>query len=174
MPSTTGKNGSQPLAQYLLVYGVPSKQNYPFLTHALKAEQAHSVLVPEMRPQLWGARFVARELLARKTPTTLISDNMMGTLFAQGEILKLCLFYDGLSERDLAAFVARCSRFAWRGTMRYRSSYSLRKHPRVRGADRDVSTFLGQRICPAGVSVHPIESEILPWEIFKNASGASS
>ena len=33
------------------------------------------------------------------TPTTLISDNMMGTLFAQGEIRKLCLFYDGLSER---------------------------------------------------------------------------
>jgi hypothetical protein len=26
VPSTTGKNGSQPLAQYLLVYGVPSKQ----------------------------------------------------------------------------------------------------------------------------------------------------
>ena len=66
--------------------------------------------------------------------TTLICDNMMGTLFAQGEILKLCLFYDGLSEkRDLAAFVARCSRFSWRGTMMYRSSSSLRKHPRVRG-----------------------------------------
>ena len=59
-PPTVKKNGSQPFAQYLLVYGVPSKQNYPFLTHALKAEQARSILVPEMRPQLWGARFVAR------------------------------------------------------------------------------------------------------------------
>jgi len=46
--------------------------------------------------------------------------------------------------------------------------------PQGGGADRDVSTFLGQRICPAGVSVHPIESEIMPWEIFKDAGGVTS
>ena len=63
MPSTAGKNGSQPLAQYLWFMACRVKK--PFLTHALKAEQARSVLVPEMRPQLWGARFVARELLSR-------------------------------------------------------------------------------------------------------------
>ena len=34
-----------------------------FLLSALKAEQAESVLVPEMRPELWGAQVVARELL---------------------------------------------------------------------------------------------------------------
>ena len=50
-----------------------------------------------MRPQLWGAQVVARELLKRRAPTTLISDNMMGTLFAQGEIRKLCLFYENLA-----------------------------------------------------------------------------
>ena len=174
VPSTAGKNGSQPLAQYLLVYGVPSKQNYPFLTHALKAEQARSVLVPEMRPQLWGARFVARELLARKTPTTLISDNMMGTLFAQGEIRKLCLFYDGLSEKGPRGI---CGSLLAVRLARYHDvpiELLASETPEGAGTDRDVSTFLGQRICPAGVSVHPIESEILPWEIFKNASGASS
>ena len=174
MPSTAAKNGSQPFAQYLLVYGVPSKQNYPFLTHALKAEQARSVLVPEMRPQLWGARFVARELLSRKTPTTLISDNMMGTLFAQGEIRKLCLFYDGLSERGPRGICG--SLLAVRLACHHKVPIELlaSEAPAGGGGDRDVSTFLGQKICPAGVSVHPIESEILPWEIFKNASGASS
>ena len=50
-----------------------------------------------MRPELWGARVVAAELLERNAPTTLISDNMMGTLFAQGEIGKLCFFYDSLA-----------------------------------------------------------------------------
>ena len=64
---------------------------------ALKAEQAASILVPEMRPQLWGAQVVARELLKRRAPTTLISDNVMGTLFAQGEIRKLYLFYENLA-----------------------------------------------------------------------------
>ena len=82
-------------AQYLLVYGVPNKQNYAFLAHALKAEQAQSVLVPEMRPQLWGARVVARELLTRNTPATLISDNMMGTLVRPGpDSASLYLFYE--------------------------------------------------------------------------------
>jgi methylthioribose-1-phosphate isomerase len=173
-PLSVGKNGSQPFAQYLLVYGVPSKQNYSFLTHALKAERARSILVPEMRPQLWGARFVARELLSRNTPTTLISDNMMGTLFAHGEIRKLCLFYDGLSEQGPRGICG--SLLAVRLARHHDVPVELlaSEAPQGGGADHDVSTFLGQRICPVGVSVHPIESEILPWEIFKNASGASS
>jgi methylthioribose-1-phosphate isomerase len=174
MPSTAAKSGSQPQAQYLLIYGVPSKQNYAFLTHALKAEQADSVLVPEMRPQLRGARVVARELLSRKTPTTLISDNMMGTLFAHGEIRKLCLFYDGLSEQGPRGICG--SLLAVRLACYHKVPIELlaSETPEGGAADRDVSTFLGQKICPAGVSVHPIESEILPWAIFKNASGASS
>lgn len=174
MPLTATKNGSQSPTQYLLVYGAPSKENYSFLAHALKAEQAHSVLVPEMRPQLWGARVVARELLSRKTPTTLISDNMMGTLFAQGEIRKLCIFYDGLSEQGPRGICG--SLLAVRLARHHDVPVELlaSETPEGAGADRDVSTFLGQRICPAGVSVHPIESEILPWEIFKNTSGASS
>lgn len=173
MPSAAAENGSQPPAQYLLVYGVPNKQNYPFLAHALKAEQAHSVLVPEMRPQLWGPRVVARELLARNTPTTLISDNMMGFLFAHGEIRKLCLFYDGLSEQGPRGICG--SLLAVRLARHHKIPIELlaSEMPEGSGADLDVSTFLGQKICPAGVSVYPLESEVLPWTIFKDASGAA-
>ena len=172
-PSTAAKNGGHLPAQYLLIYGVPNKQNYAFLTHALKAEQTHSVLVPEMRPQLWGARVVARELLSRNTPTTLISDNMMGTLFAQGEIRKLCLFYDGLSEQGPRGICG--SLLAVRLARHHDVPIELLASEALdgAGADRDVSTFLGQKICPAGVSVHPLESEVLPWAIFKDASGVS-
>ena len=84
-------------AKYLLLYGVPPPSQYSFLLSALKAERAESLLVPEMRPELWGARVVVAELLKRKAPTTVIADNMMGTLFAQGEIGKLCFFYDSLA-----------------------------------------------------------------------------
>src|SRR5262245_43160355 len=38
------------------------------------------------------------------------------------------------ANRDLEVFVVRCWRFAWRSTMMYRSSYSLRK--RQRGRER--------------------------------------
>ena len=83
------KNGKMTPEKYLLVFGLPKSDSYAFLAHALRAEQAESVLVPEMRPQLWGARVVARELLKRHMPATLISDNMMGTLFVQGEIQQI-------------------------------------------------------------------------------------
>jgi len=33
--------------------------------------------------------------------------------------------------------------------------------------DRDVSTFLGRRVIPSGVSVHGIEKEIIPWSLLK-------
>jgi methylthioribose-1-phosphate isomerase len=170
---TTTKNGSQPPSHYLLIYGVPNKQNYAFLSHALKAEQAQSVLVPEMRPHLWGARVVIRELLSRNTPTTLISDNMMGTLFAQGAIRKLCLFYDGLSAEGPRGICG--SLLAVRLARRHKVPIELlaSETPEIAGGDRDVSTFLGQKICPMGVSVYPVESEVLPWAIFKDTDGAA-
>ena len=166
----TGKK--QPTGRYLLIYGLPGKKNYEFLNHALKAEQAQSVLVPEMRPELWGARVVVRELLDRKIPTTLISDNMMGSLFAQGEIRKLCLFYEDLSERGPRGI---CGSLLAVGLARYHGApIELLASEPADGAivDRDVSTFLGQNICPAGVDVYPVDSEVVPWaEFSKNEGG---
>ena len=84
--AVASQNGKKTTEKYLLVYGLPRTDSYSFLAHALKAEEAQRILIPEMRPQLWGARVVARELLRRQVPATLISDNMMGTLFAQRQI----------------------------------------------------------------------------------------
>ena len=101
--SVTARNGEASQKKYLLAFGVPGKNSYAFLKHALTAEQAEGILVPEMRPELWGARIVARELLERNAKPTLIADNMMGTLFAQGAVRKLYLFYDGLDEQGPSA-----------------------------------------------------------------------
>jgi hypothetical protein len=35
-------------------------------------------------------------------------------------------------------------------------------------ADVDVSTFMGKKICPAGVSIHPIETEVVPWRLIRD------
>ena len=149
-----------------MIYGVPPKNQYSFLLSALEAEQAESVLVPEMRPQLWGA-VVARALLERNAPTTLISDNIMGTLFAQGEIRKLCFFYDGLAEAGptgicgslLAVQLARLH-----GVPIELFSGEGQSAPT---ADKDVATFMGKKICPASVVVRPVEAEVVPWALFK-------
>jgi methylthioribose-1-phosphate isomerase len=155
--------------KYLLVYGVPPKSHYSFLISALKAEQAESVLVPEMRPQLRGAQIVARELLERRASTTLISDNMMGTLFAQGEIRKLCLFYTALSEDGPAGIC---------GTLLAVQLARLHGVPvELFGGeqhmdstlDSDVSTFMGRKICPAGVGIRAVEAEVVPWTLLKDS-----
>ncbi len=153
--------------KYLLLYGVPPANQFSFLKSALKAEGAQAILVPEMRPQLWGARVVVPELLQRDLPATIISDNMMGTLFAQGEIAKLCFFYDrleaagpqGICGSLLAVQLARLHGVA----IELFSGDERRTAP----LDADVSTFLGERICPAGVTVRTVESEVVPWALFK-------
>jgi methylthioribose-1-phosphate isomerase len=155
-------------AKYLLLYGVPPPSQYSFLLSALKAERAESLLVPEMRPELRGARVVVAELLKRKAPTTMIGDNMMGTLFAQGQIGKLCFFYDSLAAAGpqgicgslLAVQLARLH-----GVPIELFSGDCHKEST---ADSDVTTFLGEPICPAGVAVRAVGSEVVPWALFKN------
>jgi methylthioribose-1-phosphate isomerase len=153
--------------KYLLVYGVPPKEQYPFLISALAADQAESVLVPEMRPELWGAQIVIRELLERKVPTTLVSDNMMGTLFAQGEIRKLCLFYTGLTEQGPAGIcgtllTAQLARLHGVPVELFSGAQDLEVTP-----DSDASTFMGKKICPAGVGIRALEAEVVPWALLK-------
>jgi methylthioribose-1-phosphate isomerase len=161
------QNWTRTEERFLLVFGLPGERDYSFLAHALKAEEAQRILIPEMRPQLWGARVVARELVKREIPATLISDNMMGTLFAQGQIHRLYLFYTGLAEQGVAAvcgslLAARLAR-AHGVAIELLESEEIKELP----LDRDVSTFLGHKIIAAGVSVYPIENELLPWGLLK-------
>ncbi len=152
---------------YILLYGIPQPGSYSFLSHALKADGAPAILVPEMRPELWGVHVIARELLERNIPTTLISDNMMGAFFAQGQIKRLYLFYSELSEKGpsgicgslLAALLARRHGVP----VELLASEERRESP----LDRDVATFLGRRVAPDGVRIYPIEREVVPWALFK-------
>jgi methylthioribose-1-phosphate isomerase len=159
---------SEPRGKYVLVYGVPPINQYVFLASALKAEQAESVLVPEMRPQLWGAQVVVPELLARQVPVTLISDNMMGTLYAGGEIRKLCLFYDTLTETGPRGICG--SLLAARLARLHKVDVELFSGAEQRGAtpDKDAATFLGKKICPAGATLQPVGDEVIPWSLMKS------
>jgi methylthioribose-1-phosphate isomerase len=163
----TPKSDKTPQRRYLLVYGMPGKNGSAFLKHALAAEHAESILVPEMRPELCGARRLAAELCQCGAAPTLISDNMMGTLFAQGEIRMLYLFYDGISEQGLRASCGAL--LAARLAHHHGVPIELQEGEQHKETpvDRDVSTFLGRRVMPSGVSVHPVEKEFVPWSLLK-------
>ena len=153
--------------KYLLLYGVPPANQFSFLLSALKAEGAEAILVPEMRPQLWGAQLVVPELLKRGVSTTIISDNMIGTLFAQGEIAKLCFFYDGL---EAAGPLAICgSLLAVQLARLHGVAIELFNGSEDKGTslDIDAATFLGESICPAGVTVRAVGAELVPWGLLK-------
>jgi len=100
---------------FLLLYGIPGSGGYDHLAHCLKMDQADAILVPEMRPEMWGPGWVSEHLVERGIRSTLVSDNMMGTLFAQGRVRRLFLFYEELKESGpmgicgslLAAHLAR-------------------------------------------------------------------
>lgn len=153
--------------RYLLLYGIPKQSDSSLLSSALKGEEAEAVLLPEMRPELWGAYLVARRLLEKNIPTTFISDNMMGTFFAQGRIQRLYLFYSELTEKGpvglcgslYATLLAR----AHEVPIELFASEETRESP----LDRDISTFMGQKVVPEGVALYPVEKELLPWSLFK-------
>lgn len=153
--------------KYLLIYGIPPPNQYAFFPTALKTADVGTVLVPEMRPALWGAQVVAPELQARRVPTTLISDNIMGTLFAQGEIGKLCLFYDSLSSEGPIALCG--SLLAVRLAQLHGVEIELFSgaQEKMTTLDRDVSTFLGNNVLPADVTTRTVEPELIPWKYLK-------
>jgi len=157
----------KPEAKYVLIYGIPPPNQYAFFRTALKTADAEAVLVPEMRPALWGAQVVAPELQAARVPTTLISDNVMGTLFAQGEIRKLCLFYDSLSS---AGPIGICGsllavRLAQLHGVEIELFSGAEKKPAT--PDRDIATFLGDPILPEGVATRTVEPEVISWKFLK-------
>jgi len=150
-----------------LIYGVPPPNQYAFFRTTLRTGDAEAVLVPEMRPALWGAQVVAPELQAVHVPTTLISDNVMGTLFAQGEIRKLCLFYDSLSS---AGPIGICgSLLAVRLAQLHGVEIELFSSAQNKPAtpDRDISTFLGNPILPEEVAMRTVEPEVISWKFLK-------
>ena len=103
------------------------------------------------------------ELLERHAPTTLISDNMMGTLFAQGEIRKLCFFYDnaiaegpsGICGSLLAVRLARLHGVPV-------ELFSGDACKCVPTPDNDVSTFLGQEDLSRWCFYSPLEAKSCP------------
>lgn len=165
--SSEGEIETRENKRLVLLYGVPRVDDYAQLSHTLRDEQADGFLVPEMRPQLWGAQKVARELLQRGMSTTLISDNMMGIFFAQKEISCVYLFYQKLDEKGpvgicgslLTAHLAQIHKIP----VKLLRSGETPQQP----LDDTVATFVGKRVCPEGVSPYPIEKERIPWALLK-------
>jgi len=92
---------------------------------------------------------------------------MMGTLFAHGEIRKLCLFYDTLTEAGPSGICG--SLLAARLAHLHKVEVELFNAAEKCGVtlDHDGSTFLGRSICPPGVNILEVGAEVVPWSLLK-------
>jgi methylthioribose-1-phosphate isomerase len=162
------KNGPS----YLLIYGIPEASGYSFLGHALAGEDAQHILLPEMRPELWGLHVIAKGLTQQNVPFKLISDNMMGTFFAQGAIRRVYLFYTEFADKGPVGISG--SLYAVLLARAHGVSVKLLASKPVSAAalDRDVSTFMGERVVGDGIAIPPVEKEIIPWDLFKEKTVA--
>jgi methylthioribose-1-phosphate isomerase len=152
-------------ADHLLVYGVPKKADFGSVARTLKLERPAHVLVPEMRPGLAGLEIVAKELSERGVPVQIVSDNMMGTFFAEGAVRRLYLFYN---EVDAAGPTGPCGSLL-AALLARAHGVPIELFPGEEAAplDADVSTFLGRRVVADGIKIYPVEKEVIPWSLFK-------
>jgi hypothetical protein len=91
---------------------------------------------------------------------------MLGALFAAGEIRKLYLFYTAASE---AGFQAICGSLLAAQLARLHgvpAEFIAGDQNHRTTPDVDVSTFLGNKIIPAGVTIWPLEAETVSWSLF--------
>jgi len=154
---------------FFLLHGIPGEDFYSHLRTSLSLEKGLKVLVPEMRPYLYGGKIVANGLLKEKITITLITDNMMGFFFYKGLVKKVYLFYkkrqsNGLLAYPGATLIALLSHHHKVKLNVFRGKEGV---PEVL-LDRDSSTLLGKRILPEGVKALRVEDEIVPWEMIQD------
>jgi methylthioribose-1-phosphate isomerase len=165
--STAAKKASP---DHLLVHGLPKRAEIASVARALKLENPAHVLVAEMRPGLSGLDTM-RELRERNVPAEIISDNMMGTFFAQGAIRRLYVFYSDIGAEGPVGSTGALEAALLARAHGVPIELLAGDTPGPAG-DHDVSTFLGRRVLPDGVKVFPVEKEVIPWSLFKESGGA--
>jgi hypothetical protein len=82
----------------LLLWGLPPPQGIAEIKKQVAATQGLYVLVPEMRPYLFGLE-VARRLTKEGIKHVYATDNMLGIIFFKHKIREVLFFYKHLTDR---------------------------------------------------------------------------
>lgn len=159
------------MSKCLLLHGIPKEDFYPYLKDQIFVEKDIRVLIPEMRPHLYGSKILATKLLKEHIIPTLITDNMMGFFFYKGLVKQAHLFFRKKWPKGLLTYPG--------ATLVVLLSY----HHKVRlsvlqgkeevsetSLDKDSSTLLGNRILSEGIEALRIEDEVVPWEMIDRAT----
>jgi hypothetical protein len=92
---------------------------------------------------------------------------MIGTLFAQRQIRKFLLFHTELTAAGPSAYCGAllAAQLACAHGIAVDLHESCNSTEPV--SDRDVATFLGVKVVPAGVFIYALEKEVIPWNLCR-------
>jgi hypothetical protein len=85
----------------LLLWGLPSGQGIAVMKKKVATAPGLYVLVPEMRPYLFGLE-VARRLIKEGIKHVYATDNMLGILFFKQKIKEVLFFYKDLTDQHFS------------------------------------------------------------------------
>ena len=81
----------------LLLWGLPPRQGIAEIKEQLAAAQGLYILVPEMRPSLFGLE-IARRLTKENIRHVYATDNMLGILFSKHKVKEVLFFYKDITK----------------------------------------------------------------------------
>jgi hypothetical protein len=84
----------------LLLWGLPSRQGIAEIKKRMQADQGVYVLVPEMRPHMFGLG-IAKRFQKEGTKHVYATDNMLGILFYEHKVKEVLFFYKELTDHHV-------------------------------------------------------------------------
>jgi methylthioribose-1-phosphate isomerase len=151
---------------YLLIFGVPRREFYCHLLEGSRIEGKGEILIPEMRPGLFGARELTPSLLHAGLKPTLVSDNMLGFFFQRQAIRRAYLAYEEFT--PLGPRVPGGGRMVVELARAHEVPIELIPAGEEKSAplDLDVTTLLRENVSGPGVSPYLLQDEVIPWSVF--------
>lgn len=142
----------------------------------LKAGKKISFFVTETRPYLQGARLSAWELQKEKVPVTIIADNMVAQVMAEGKIKKVIVGADNLAQNgDIAnkigtyqiALLARDFQIPFYVLCPPSSSAKSGSEIKIElRPEAELLEFNGQRLAPKGAKGYYPAFDITPHQLI--------
>ncbi len=152
--------------EFILLHGIPKDDFYPFLKDQIAVEKGSRLLIPEMRPHLYGSKILAARLLQEHIVPTLITDNMMGFFFYRGLVKQVHLFFINENSHGILAYPGATLVALLCRHHKVKLNTVQGGKPTETSLDIDSSSLLGKRILSEGIEALKVENELIPWEMM--------
>jgi hypothetical protein len=147
----------------LLLWGLPSRQGIAEIKKQIATAQGLFVLVPEMRPSLFGLE-VAKRLAKENIKHIYATDNMLGILFSKHKVKEVLFFYKDLTQHHFSGICG--SLYVCLLAHLHHVPIKPRQGEKIM-RPAPAASLLGEYMSSCSNDVLPAEDEAVPEEIIQ-------